>query len=179
MVGTGTASTNRWSKPVAIDGGKLIGQLSCAEGPFCVGVDSAGRVLMYRAGAWSSPSIDRDQGCWTDWCLVRKQHLLRGRHGDRRCAHLRGAILVAAYCGLPSRWSGQRSLAPPGRFCWALDDTGEASSFNGQKWSAPQAVDNRTRTRSVERQPSSLCPSAAFCLSVDARGDVITYKGNT
>ena len=58
-------------------------------------------------------------------------------------------------------------------FCVAVDQTGNALSFNGSSWTAPLSVDGGNHLTSVS------CPSASFCLAVDAPGNQVQFDGSS
>ncbi len=59
---------------------------------------------------------------------------------------------------------------PTPNFCMAVDNAGNALSFNGVDWSAP-----------IQISPYSLnaisCPSNQFCMAIDAQGNAFRYNG--
>jgi hypothetical protein len=57
-------------------------------------------------------------------------------------------------------------------FCVAIDDNGNATTYDGTSWSAPAAVDTRIRISDVS------CPTTAFCLAVDDSGYAMTFNGS-
>ncbi len=56
-------------------------------------------------------------------------------------------------------------------FCVAVDDTGNATTYDGTTWSAPIAIDTRLRLSDVS------CPSTSFCTAVDDHGFAMTFDG--
>jgi len=64
---------------------------------------------------------------------------------------------------------------PSADFCVAVDDAGNAITFNGSSWSSPSnfAVEDYDHLLSVS------CPSASFCIAVDDSGDALTYNGSS
>jgi len=63
---------------------------------------------------------------------------------------------------------------PSKTFCAAVDDLGQALTFNGTRWSAPVAVGTGGSPLT-----SVSCPSARFCVAVAEVVDVSYYNGRT
>ena len=61
---------------------------------------------------------------------------------------------------------------PTAQFCVALDYDGNAISYDGTAWSAPESIDSASNYLD-----SVSCPSAVFCGAVDAVGNALTYSG--
>jgi hypothetical protein len=59
-------------------------------------------------------------------------------------------------------------------FCVAVDDTGNAYTFNGAAWSAQQPIDSAGFNNDAVS-----CPSATFCVAVDADGRALTDTSGT
>ncbi|MHB8263527.1 MAG: hypothetical protein ACYDGY_07255, partial [Acidimicrobiales bacterium] len=58
-------------------------------------------------------------------------------------------------------------------FCVAVDNGGNAITWNGATWSSPQSVNEGYQLTSVS------CTSASFCVAVDNGGNAITWNGAT
>ena len=56
-------------------------------------------------------------------------------------------------------------------FCVAVDDMGNATTFDGTTWSAPTPIDTRLRLSDVS------CPTATFCTAVDDHGFATIFDG--
>lgn len=64
---------------------------------------------------------------------------------------------------------------PSASFCVAVDDMGNALTYNGHSWSAPGNID----TAGINPNLVSVsCTSRSFCMAVDDQGDAITYDGH-
>jgi hypothetical protein len=58
-------------------------------------------------------------------------------------------------------------------FCAAVDDLGNALTYNGASWAAPAQIDPGAVLTGVS------CPSKLFCVAVDKAGNAITYNGTS
>ncbi len=56
-------------------------------------------------------------------------------------------------------------------FCMAVDEDGNALSYNGTTWSSPTSIDNGSGLTSVS------CASSSFCMAVDQNGNSFSYNG--
>ena len=63
---------------------------------------------------------------------------------------------------------------PSASFCAAVDSGGNALTYDGTSWSAPDSIDPGNGDLS-----SVSCPSASFCAAVDYEGNVLTYDGTS
>jgi hypothetical protein len=61
---------------------------------------------------------------------------------------------------------------PTSTFCAAVDEAGNALTYNGSHWSAPQGVDVGNELTAVS------CSSAEFCLAMDSSGNALFYNGS-
>ncbi len=62
---------------------------------------------------------------------------------------------------------------PSAGFCVAVDNAGNAVTYNGSSWSSPSNIDGSSSINSVS------CPSATFCVAVDNAGNALTYNGSS
>jgi hypothetical protein len=58
-------------------------------------------------------------------------------------------------------------------FCAAVDDLGNAVTYNGAHWAAPAQIDPGVALSGVS------CPTKLFCVAVDKAGNAITYNGTS
>ncbi len=58
-------------------------------------------------------------------------------------------------------------------FCAAVDDLGNALTYNGASWAAPVQIDPGVVLTGVS------CPSKLFCVAVDKAGNALTYNGTS
>jgi len=62
---------------------------------------------------------------------------------------------------------------PSTTFCMAVDESGDALSWDGSSWSSPTNVDGSNYVFSVS------CPSTTFCMAVDESGDALSWDGSS
>ena len=68
---------------------------------------------------------------------------------------------------------------PTAGFCAAVDDTGDAFTWNGKTWSTGVDVDSTAGTNTNDQFASVSCASASFCIAGDDLSDVYTFNGTT
>jgi hypothetical protein len=80
----------------------------------------------------------------------------------------------------PGRNTLQSVSCPSASFCTAVDQQGEAFTYNGHLWSSPSGIGGSYALQSVS------CPSASFCAAVDQQGpaegqqgEAFTYNGTS
>ncbi len=73
----------------------------------------------------------------------------------------------------PSGSSLESVSCPTASFCVAVDDAGNALTYDGSSWSSPEAIDASSSLSSVS------CPTASFCAAVDQVGRALTYNGSS
>ncbi len=110
--------------------------------------------------------------------------------GTRRCCLallmvVVGLVAVGTFTATPvgasGTWSGPTNLAGYGQsiscastdFCMAVDDAGNAYTFNGTSWSGPTLVDGTSFLYSVS------CPTNSFCVAGDDVGSVFIYSAGS
>jgi hypothetical protein len=62
---------------------------------------------------------------------------------------------------------------PSKAFCAAVDDVGNAVTYDGAHWAAPAQIDPGVVLTGVS------CPSKVFCVAVDKAGNAVTYDGTS
>ena len=67
----------------------------------------------------------------------------------------------------------QSVSCPSTSFCVAVDNDGNAVTYNGSSWGAPTGIDSDVSLTSVS------CPSTSFCLALARDGNVVTYNGSS
>ncbi len=68
---------------------------------------------------------------------------------------------------------------PTAGFCAAVDQTGDAFTFNGKAWSKGVAIDSTAGTNTNDQLASVSCASSSFCVAGDDLSDVYTFNGST
>jgi hypothetical protein len=65
---------------------------------------------------------------------------------------------------------------PSASFCAAVDNKGNALTYNGSSWSAPANIDSTPYPNSLW---SVSCASSSFCAAVGGNGTALTYDGSS
>jgi len=68
---------------------------------------------------------------------------------------------------------------PAAGFCAAVDDTGDAYTWNGKSWSKGVAIDSTAASNMDDQLASVSCASLSFCVAGDLLGNVYTFNGST
>ena len=94
-----------------------------------------------------------------------------------------GDGLEAAAINTPVAWSPSQLIdggnkldsvsCPSSTFCMAVDNRGDAVTWNGQIWSSPVSLASSITLNSVS------CPTTSFCAAVDSTGDAFTWNGSS
>ncbi len=135
-----------------IDSGGVFVSVSCAVPAFCIAGDAYGYVFNWNGSAWNE---------WTGsaWGTPGSgaQPLDTNVSPNRTHPPVNGVSCPPT---------------PPNStpFCAAVDDMGNAYTFNGSTWSAPDMIDSAELI-------SVSCPSSSFCAAVDKLGYAFTWKG--
>jgi RHS repeat-associated protein len=58
-------------------------------------------------------------------------------------------------------------------FCAAVDDDGNALTYNGSSWSEPDPIDGTVALDAVS------CPTSTYCMAIDVDGSYLTYDGRS
>ena len=93
---------------------------------------------------------------------------------------------VSAIVGVLPSWGPAATVVSPvgnpgaascssATFCMAVDGSGNAITYDGSTWSAPQNIESASGLG----LDSVSCPSATFCMAVDGSGNALTYNGST
>jgi hypothetical protein len=68
---------------------------------------------------------------------------------------------------------------PTAQFCAAVDDTGDAYTWNGKSWSKGVVVDSTAGTNANDQLASVSCASSSFCIAGDDLSGVYLFNGST
>ena len=68
---------------------------------------------------------------------------------------------------------------PTSGFCAAVDDTGNAFTWNGKSWSQGMSIDSTAGTDPNDQLASVSCASSSFCVAGDNLSNVYTFNGST
>ncbi len=165
-----------WDASEVEDSAGAPTSLSCPTSRFCVAVDDAGQVLT-RNGTWTAPIVvDRGGGFASISCT-----------SQTFCLAVTGDTPATAYRFDGKRWSpvaapnpstpqggsepdilSSVSCATPSS-CVALDDFGEAFTWNGHVWSGATAFDDVQ-----DGSDAVSCPTSRFCMIVDGNGVAVS-----
>ena len=85
-------------------------------------------------------------------------------------------------------WSAPQSIDPIGSgltsvscatasFCVAVDNSGNALTWNGSSWSTPQTIDSKGILGGGLATVS--CPTTSFCQAFDGFGNAVTWNGSS
>jgi hypothetical protein len=184
--GAGVVATwngTHWSKAKVVDPflasetHTFIGSLSCTGPAFCVAADGNDRTLQWNGTTWSFPRALNQPAvndsftvsCTSSsFCLALGQYpfdvLTWNGHTwrDRSPSHFYGdPYALEVSCTTPA-------------FCVAVDDGGEASAWNGTRWSPAQTVDADNYFGAIS------CSASGACEAVGSKDDfVYLHLGRT
>jgi len=145
--------------------------VSCASSSFCVAVDEDEHELTFNGITWKKGGaigiLPVSLSCSGEaFCVAvnREEAVIRsgGSWGAPADIDREGAI--------------EGVSCASGTFCVAVDHGGNALTFNGSSWSAPnpiEGVDTGVGLSGVS------CPSSSFCAAFNAYGFVVTYTEAT
>lgn len=68
---------------------------------------------------------------------------------------------------------------PTAEFCAAVDQTGDAFTWNGKSWSKGVDIDSTAASNINDQLASVSCASSSFCVAGDDLSGVYTYNGST
>lgn len=155
-----TWNAGTWSSVVAFGTGddaktgNGFESVSCPTTSFCMAVDWKGEALTFNGTTWSPEDIS----CPTTSTAGAGDCTVVGTYPDGRAG-----ILTSVSC-------------PTSAFCAAVDDNGDALTYNGRSrsWSEPDYIDPV-----AGRLTSVSCPSATFCTAVDGNGYAFYWNGKS
>lgn len=147
-----TWNGTRWRSTVIDVTGDGTESVSCASRAFCMAVDWNGNTLKWNGTSWTAPAIS----CPHTTSDSAGTCTAAGTYTDGRAG-----ILADASC-------------PTRAFCAAVDENGNALTWNGRRWSRPVALDPIAGILT-----SVSCASAAFCVAVDGNGYAFEWNGRS
>jgi hypothetical protein len=182
-----TYNGSTWSKPQTIGSqASEVDAVSCTSPTFCLAVDASdandlgGNVFTFNGQTWTFEGQDGSQlssvSCTgPDFCEM----LSVESDGSVGTATWNGTqILNGAldtYLGFgPAPTEGFVSCATS-TFCVAVDQLGNAFTYNGSSWSTATALDPGYAVAMT----GVSCPTTTFCVAIDAAGHEYTYDGGT
>src|SRR5436309_1617103 len=106
----------------------------------------------------------------------------------KRLLFVVAALAILGTCASPapamSGWSAPALIdpafhatavsCPSSTFCAAVDNAGDAVTFDGLAWGSQARIDGSPGPNGLV---SVSCPTASFCVAVDSNGNALTYNG--
>jgi len=126
--------------------------VSCASAAFCMAVDWNGNTLEWDGSSWTQPALS---------CPDTTPSNAGTCTFDGTFTDARAGVVASASC-------------PTRTFCAAVDDNGNALTWNGRQWSAPVLLDPIAGVFT-----SVSCASAKFCAAVDGNGYAFEWNGQS
>jgi hypothetical protein len=181
-----------WSAPDPFDpdgAGGLI-SVSCLSASFCTAVDGSGDALTWDGTTWTSTEIDvTGDGTESVSCASTTFCAAVDWNGNAQewdgSGWTQPAVSCpdttpsnAGTCTFDGTFTDARagvlaSISCPTRtFCAAVDENGNALTWNGWRWSAPALLDPIAGVFT-----SVSCASASFCAAVDGNGYAFEWNG--
>ena len=179
-----TFNGKTWSAPRQISStASQVDSVSCTSATFCMAVDvgsaQGGDIYTYNGSTWTDRGpfgyeLTSVSCTSRTFCMV--------------LAALDGSVYALTWNGSAMSWppvlidSGAAVSPQPGvgfvscasrSFCGAVDVGGNALTFNGKTWSAPDTIDAGTSPG----LDAVSCPSATFCTAIDGWGQAFTFSG--
>jgi hypothetical protein len=171
-------SGGHWSsQDLDFAGGVTLVSVSCVSPTFCMAVDNEDGD--YGSGAWIWNGQD-----WNGGGIPGNYLTSVSCTSDTFCMAL-GNLNTGVFASLwnGKSWSSQTQVDSPAAyvqvscasstFCAAVDQNGDAITFDGTSWSQPDPIDPGVL------QPLSTvsCPQTTFCTAMDGFGQAFTYNG--
>ena len=182
-----TYNGTTWSTPQTINSlASEVDSVSCPSPSFCLAVDASndndlgGHIFLFNGHTWSYVAQDglplSSVSCTgPDFCEM----LTYDSDGTVDTATWNGTTVLNGsldtYLGFgPVPGVGQVSCATR-TFCVAVDQLGNALTYNGSTWSTATALDPGW----TADMTGVSCPTTTFCVAIDAGGHEYTFNGST
>jgi hypothetical protein len=183
-----TYNGTTWSAPQNISLlAAAVDSVSCTSPTFCMAVSASdanglgGDIFIFNGHSWKWEGQDgapmSSVSCTgPDFCEI----LPYSSDGTVETAFWNGKSVfntanLDTYPGFgPAPGQGQLSCVSP-TFCAAVDDLGNAFTYNGTGWSKATALVPGW----TEDMTAISCPTTTFCVAIDAAGQQFTYNGST
>ena len=182
-----TYDGTKWSAPKTISSvASGVDSVSCTSPTFCMAVDTSntndlgGHIFIFNGRAWSLVGQDglplSSVSCTGPKFCEMLSYL---SDGSVDTATWNGTTVMNGsldtYLGFgPEPGLGHVSCATS-TFCVAVDQLGNAFTFNGSTWSAATALDPGV----AAYMAAVSCPTTTFCVAIDAAGNEYTFNGST
>jgi hypothetical protein len=183
-----TYNGKTWSAPQNINSlASEVDSVSCTSPTFCLAVTASdadglgGDAFLFNGHTWKWVAQDgapmSSVSCTgPDFCEI----LSYASDGTVGAGFWNGTTVLNTanldtYLGFgPVPGEGQVSCVSP-TFCAAVDDLGNAFTYNGTSWSKATALDPSL----TQTMTGISCPATTFCVAIDAAGQEYTYNGST
>ena len=176
-----------WSAPKTINSvASAVDAVSCTSPDFCMAVDASnsndlgGHIFLFNGRTWTYVGQDglplSSVSCsGTDFCEM----LSYETDGTVDTATWNGKTVLNGsldtYPGFGAEPGEGHVSCATQTFCVAVDQAGNAFTYNGSKWSTATLLDPGVTADLV----AVSCPSATFCVALDAGGHEYTFNGST
>jgi len=186
-----TYNGSGWSSPQTLDTKPLgLNSVSCVSASFCMAVAQDNAYFLYDGSSWSAHGFGADNAGGVS--CVSASFCAATSLGDANPPAFTAAWLYDGSNWSPAGGSVDAAridgpaLRPPlvscasSTFCAVVDTTfvdlvtdgvGNASLYHGTAWSPAQKIDGLGLG-------SVSCPSASFCVAVDAAANALIYNGS-
>jgi hypothetical protein len=175
-----------WSSPQRISSvASAVDSVSCTSPTFCMAVDATtsngegGHIFTFNGQSWTLQGQD---------ALPLSSVSCAGPSSCEMLSYGGGSVDYATWNGTsvtngsldtwlgfgPKPLEGEVSCVGSS-FCVAVDQLGNAFTFNGATWSAATALN----PGSSEPMDGISCPTKTFCVAIDAAGHEYTYDGSS
>jgi hypothetical protein len=176
-----TYDGQHWSRPVQVDSAASeVSGISCATSDFCALVDSDGDAAIYNGGHWSKPAPVADSsGLAAVSCPAVGLCFATDTESNEVFRYTGGKWGVSGELSLstPQGGSEPNSLTAIScgsrRFCVALDDFGEAFTYDGT-WSGPKTFDSI-----ADGDAAISCTAAQVCAIVDDNNSAVVDENGS
>ena len=165
-----------------------FGSVSCASTTFCVASGVANSVLVgggghtvsdngaayvYNGSTWSSPvAVDPSGGGAGSVSCPTTTFCAEVAPGMDASALVNGSWVFSSYVdNFNVSLTPAVSCVSP-TYCVAVNNAGDALTWNGTTWSAPTSVDGGGGLAAVS------CVSTTFCVAVSSSGDYVAFNGS-
>jgi hypothetical protein len=178
-----------WSKPQTINSqASAVDSVSCTSPTFCMAVDASnandlgGNIFTFNGHTWTSQGQDglplSSVSCTgPDFCEMLA--LVPGGGGSVYTATWNGTTvlngILDSYIGFGPAPSEGFVSCVTSTFCVAVDQLGNAFTYNGKTWSKPTALDPGF----AQAMDSVSCPTETFCAAIDEAGHEYTFNGTS
>jgi hypothetical protein len=165
---------SKWSEPQQIDDlGSKLNAISCAASDRCMAVDNHGKAITWNGINWSKPLLI-DKGT----APVGRPVALHFAGGATSTMALASTHIGARSFQPLSTEGAPPSLVavtcPESNFCAAVDNEGNALTWDGTQWSDPLAIEfNAVALTGIS------CPFNQSCYAIDGQGQVVVWDGFT